>query len=370
MLFPTMMKLTRKRLEMLIFCVILGLGLIPAAGHAAAVGAPPPPFINADAPAAPALNMGTMDEGVATATTPSADGSFKPEDTENSSVAAPQISDEQQIKNSMEMAYQLYHAEDYDACVKATAAIMERYPKKELYWVRYLNALSLEHQDLYAKALEQYAKVREEAPHSTYSNAAVFRIGLCQLKSGQQEEAIYTLRDIIENNPRSEYRLQAYIHIGNLYRQARDWKAAQRIYKDIIKIYPNTSWAWTATMYLAETHSNQGRNDIAINVYRQFEANPQVPKVLRAQAQLRIGDLYISEQKWLEALETYKMALRNYSDIPGVVSTAETKTEIATQGRRYGRVPYRQVNHGVRIIDPPADEAYRMKQQQEKVPYQ
>lgn len=361
-----MTKLTRNSRKLFVFWPVLGLFLASTVG--AADAPPPPPFVNAEAPAAPQLNIGNVDGG--TSSGPSADGSLNTEDANNSSVAAPQISDEQQIKNAMEMSYQLYHAEDYDACAKATHAILERYPKKGLYWVRYLHALSLEHQDLYTRAFEQYEKVRLEAPRSTYANAAAFRSGLCQLKSGQDQEAIYTLRDIIENNPRSEYRLQAYLHLGNLYRRTRDWRAAQRIYKDIIRVYPNTSWAWTATLYLAETHSNQGRNDTAIRVYSGLESNDQVPKTMRAQAQLRIGDLQIAEQKWLEALNTYRVALRDYSDVPGVAATSELKIVTATEGRRYGRVPYRQVKRGVRITEAPADEDYRMKQESEKVPYQ
>jgi TolA-binding protein len=332
----------------------------PDAGAAASASASAP----AAAPAAP-----SVDPGSAVRTQAEAPDPFKESGSDNSTVAAPQISDEQQIKNAMDMAYQLYHAEDYEACVRATAAILERYPKKQLYWVRYLNGLCQEHQELYAAAQEQYEKVRQEAARSTYANAAVFRIGLCQLKNGQAQEAIYTLRDIIENNPRSEYRLQAYIHLGNLYRRTHDWKAAQRIYKDLIKLYPNTSWAWTSTLYLAETHSNQGRNDIAIRVYEGLIRNEQVPKTLRAQAQLRIGDLQIAEQQWLEALQTYRIALRDFSDVPGVAVTAEQKMTVATEGRKYGRLPYRAVRRGITVNEAPADSDYRMKQENEKVPY-
>src|SRR6185295_17098929 len=132
-----------------------------------------------------------------------------------------------------------------------------------------------------------------------YSNAASFRVGLCELKNGQEQEAIYTLREIIENNPRSEYRLQAYIHLGNLYRRSRDWRAAQRIYKDLIRLYPNTAWAYNSTMYLAETHAHQGHNETALRIYEKMQTDPSIPLTLRAQAQLRVGDLYLTDEKWL-----------------------------------------------------------------------
>lgn len=334
---------------------------------------PPPPFVNPDAPAAPAINPGgEASVGSAPAATPAKDPKdFNPDSMADSAVAAPTISDDQQIKNAMDMAMELFHAEDYDACVKATAAILDHYPKKHLYWVRYLSALSMEHEDLYYQAIPMYEKVREEAAHTTYANAAAFRVGLCQLKCGESGEAIYTLRDIIENNPRSEYRLQAYMHLGNLYRSGKRWSAAERIYKDIVHLYPNTSWAWTSLVYLAETYAHQGKTDIAIKVYGTLLRNPLVPEVMRAQAQLDVGDLYIADSRWLEALQTYRVALRDFSHVPGVAVTCEEKMKEATEGRRYGRVAYRQVKTGPRVItEGPEDENYRMKQEQEKVPYQ
>ncbi len=166
------------------------------------------------------------------------------------------------------------------------------------------------------------------------------------MKSGQEEEAIYTLREIIETNPQSEYRLQAYVHLGNLYRRSRDWQAAQRIYKDLIHIYPNTAWAYNSSMYLAETHAHQGHNDTAIRIYANLQRDEKVPVNVRAEAQLRIGDLYLADKSWLEALDAYRDALRDYAKVPGVSVVAEEKIEVATEGRRSGRLPYRPINGG------------------------
>jgi tetratricopeptide (TPR) repeat protein len=352
-------------------CLLAG-GLLCVRGavFAAEAAPPPPPFINPDAPAGPAVPF-TGEGAFVTGPTPTPGlPEFKPSDTMDSAVAAPQISDDQQIKNSLEMVYQLFHAEDYESAGKGAAQILDRYPKKPLYWVRYLYALCLELQNLYFEAIPQYQKVKEQSSRSTYANASSFRIGLCELKSGQKEEAIYTLRDIIENNPRSEYRLQAYVHLGNLYRRTRDWRAAQRIYKDLIRLYPNTQWAYNSTMYLAETHAHQGHNSTAIKVYQGMLRNPEIPLVLRAQAQLRIGDLYIVDQQWLEALNVYRVALRDYSDVPGISTVAEQKIAVATEGRRSGRLPYRSLSGPRARTEGPADQNYQLKQEKEAVPYQ
>jgi TolA-binding protein len=368
---------------------VLGLSFALGSGQAFAADAPaspppPPVFNSAEAPAAPVFNptsdapagptilpgddanVGTVPQGQPG----QEDKDYNAEKMSDSAVAAPSISDEQQIRNGMESAYDEYHSEDYETCGKTTSAILERFPKRKLFWVEYLNGLALEHQELYYPALKSYEAVLKDAPHSTYSNAAKFRIGLCQLKSGQANEAVFTLRDIIENNPRSEYRLQAYVHLGNLYRDRRKWDAAERIYRDIIRLYPETSWAWTSAFYLAETHSHRGDLEPAIRVYNNLVRDPEVPESLRAQARLRIGDLYLSDEKWLEALQTYRMALRDFSDVPGVAVTCEEKMRIATDGRKHSHLAYRQVRTGPHGLAEPEDEQYRLKQEQEKIPYQ
>ncbi|MGH7441297.1 MAG: tetratricopeptide repeat protein, partial [bacterium] len=177
------------------------------------------------------------------------------------------------------------------------------------------------------------------------------------------------LRDIIENNPHSNYRLQAYVHLGNLYRQTREWHAAEHVYRDIIRYYPNTSWAWICMTYLAETHAHTGDIHGALSMYRRLLNDPRVPDTMRAQAEMRMGDLYIEDQQWLEALQTYRDCLRDFSQVPGVQGTCQVKIKIATEGRRYNRVPYRTVDVGIHVVDQgPADEDFLLKQ--EKLPNQ
>ncbi len=349
-----------KRLPLSVFSTLAGpllaLALVPAAVARKAV-VPPPPFLAPDAlPATPTA------QSTAQAVTGSA--SVAPPSGEGNVVPAPSISDDQQIANSMDMAMALFHAEDYQGTIRATTAILRRYPKKRLYWVEYLRGLSNEHLERYRQALKSYRKVLKQAPNTTYANAAVFRIGLCQLKDGDAEEAMYTLRDIIENNPHSQYRLEAYVHLGNLYRQTKNWRQAEHIYSEIIRYYPNTSWSWMAAFYLAETRAHEGDVDGAMIVYRRMANDPVIPDTMRAQAEMRMGDLYIQDQKWLEAIQVYQDCLRDYNKVPGVQETCTDQIQIATQGRRYHRVPYRDVNVGVRAVsEGPADQGYLLEQE-------
>lgn len=285
-------------------------------------------------------------------------------------IAAPQISEEQMIRNGMEIAYQLYHAEDYDACSKATASILEKYPKRKIFWVRYLQALCMEHLNLYDRAIEQYNKVKKDAPRSTYAHASSFRIGLSEIKAGRIGDAIYTLREIIETDPRSQYRIQAYIHLGSLYRGQRNWNAAERIYRDLIRLFPETSWAHTSMLYLAESFVFSGRPERAIKVYAEMQRTTSVPLQFKAQAQLRVGEIYLKEKRWQEAIGAFRSAIRDYSSIPGISLTADEKIVFAQEGRRSGNVPYRQAKRSPQVnTQGPEDEAFRLKQQEEAVPY-
>jgi len=162
--------------------------------------------------------------------------------------AAPAISDEALIANSMEVAYQLYHAEDFQGAAQSCQQIIDRYTHKDLLNVRYLLALSHEHNRAYLEALSQYAYIIKHQPKSTFANAASFRVGLCHLAIGHVEEAVRTFRDIIDFNPKSEYRLQAFIHLGNVYRSQMAWRQCEVIYKDMIRLYPCSTWSATASL--------------------------------------------------------------------------------------------------------------------------
>lgn len=293
-----------------------------------------------------------------------------PQLTGNDSVemAAPQISEEQIIKNALDIAYELYHAEDYVSAGQSTSQIIDKYPKRKLYWVRYLRGLALEHQGLFDQAIMDYEKVRKDAPRSTYQNAATFRLGLCQLKLGQDIDAIFTFRDVIETHPRSEYRLQGYVHLGSLHRRKREWKQAQRIYRDLIRLYPETSWAHTGMLYLAESYAHEGKAEKAITIYESMQRTNTVPLVFKAQAQLRVGELHMMQRRWQDAITAFRVALREYADVPGVALTAEEKIAMAWEGRRAGNVPTKAKGQVV-VTSSPEDESYRMKQESEAIPY-
>jgi TolA-binding protein len=281
-----------------------------------------------------------------------------------SDLAAPQISEEQMIKNAMDMAFQLYHAEDYKAAAQTTAVILEKYPKRKLYWVAYLQALCLEHQELYEQAIENYKHVKKWAPHSTYANSAAFRVAMCEVHLGRDTDAIFTLHDIIETQPRSEYRLQAYVHLGNLYRRSRHWSQAQGIYKDLIRLYPDTTWAFTAMLYLAECYAFQERPDKAIGVYERMQGTRSVPAIFKAQAQMRIGDIHMDQKNWQQAILAYRVALRDYAEMPGVELAAEEKVAQAQEARRAGKARYKSSKYDLRVINDSHD-----KDQSESVPY-
>ncbi len=357
-------------------------------------GAPPPPVYNVesepetqgqspagagssaavDAPAAPDFGESASETPAAAATPDPDEGKgdlpqYDPSTEGSEEAAAPQRSDEAMIRDKLEIAYQLYHAEDYAAASQSTGQILDQYKKRRLYWINYLDALCKEHLGQYSDAIAQYEKVRVQAPHTTYSNAATFRIGICQTRLKNRSDAIFTFRDVIETNPRSEYRLQAYVHLGNLYRDAHDWNHAERIYKDLMRIYPNTMWAYTSMQYLAECYSYSGHPGQAVTAYQAMQRNPDVPVVFKAQAQLRIGEIHYKQKHWQEAIVAFRLALRDYAEVPGIALAAEEKIKAASAARSE-KTSYKQArNMSRKITQAPEDESYRLKQEREETPY-
>ena len=246
---------------------------------------------------------------------------------------APSIKEEQLIASSMEVAEQLYHAEDYQGSAQATQEILDRYPKRDLLGIRYLLGLSLEHSRQYKESLVAYQSIIKKSPRNTYANAASFRIGMCYAFMEEVSNAIHCFRDIIDFNPKSQYRMQAYLHLGDIYRRQNEWQLAENIYHDIIRLYPCTTWSTAAGQYLAECYQHQGEDDEAIRRYALFQRDECTPRFMAAQAQLHIGDIYMKNEKYQEAIKAYFQAERNYSDMPGVGVYAEQKIALAKEGR-------------------------------------
>ena len=289
---------------------------------------PPPPEVNpAEIPgqaSAPAFSPEAS---------PQSDQQEPPSSDNASLPPAPQISEEQMIANSMDVAYQLYHAEDYEGTAQAAQQILDKYPKRNLYYVRYLLALCKEHTGYYREAIRNYQKVMKQEPNSSYSNAAAFRVGVCYGALDDVPDAVNAFRDIIDFNPKSEYRLQAYIFLGNLYKRQNQWEPAEHIYQDMMRLYPCSTWSSTAQQYLAEAYAHQGKSDLAMEIYRRMQFDNCVPRFMAAQAQLRIGDMLMGQQRYQDAMFAYHAAIQEYSGQPGVKLYAQQQMEAARRGR-------------------------------------
>jgi pentatricopeptide repeat protein len=246
---------------------------------------------------------------------------------------APSIKEEQLIASSMQVAEQLYHAEDYLGSAQATQQILDRYPKRDLLDTRYLLGLSLEHSRSFKEAIAVYQSIIKKAPRNTFANAASFRVGMCYDMMDDVPSAVHAYRDIIDFNSKSEYRMQAYIHLGSLYRRQTEWKLAQNIYRDIIRLYPCSTWSTTSAQYLAECFVHQEVYDEAIRIYSRMQADSCTPRFIAAQAQLHMGDLYLHQEKYQEAIKAYFKAQQLYNDVPGVTVYAQQKIEMAKDNR-------------------------------------
>jgi TolA-binding protein len=336
-----------------LFALLFGAGPLWAAAPESPVAPPPPSLSSSSSPPPPPSFNPTGGTAVGGDPNHPEDKGDLPENPD-ANLPVPQISENAVIREKLETSYQLYHAEDYDACAKSTQNVIDAFPKRKLYWVRYLQALCEEHQNYLEKAIDDYRQVKKDAPHSTYDDAATFRIGLSQEKQGETLAATYTLRDVIESSPRSEYRLQAFIHLGNLYRSEKDWVSAQHLYKDIIRLYPETNWAHDSMLYLAECYAFSERGDKAIRIYEEMQRTTTVPIQYKSQAQLRIGELHLRAKRWQEAINAFRIAERDYGNFPGVRLTADEKIALAQDARLEGHVRYHEAR-GPKLLLPGMD---------------
>ena len=58
--------------------------------------------------------------------------------------------------------------------------------------------------------------------------------------------------------------------VGNLYYRLKDWEAARVYFKDLLEVYPMSSWASQAQFEIADSYARQGKIKEAIEQFNIF----------------------------------------------------------------------------------------------------
>jgi TolA-binding protein len=159
----------------------------------------------------------------------------------------------------------------------------------------------------YAGAAPLYAKVLKSPLPDRLLNQARYKLGWCQLQTGQSDEAIRTFTDFIDDNPKSDLLPAALIQRAIARQQTKAYELAQTDFDRVISDFPKAKEREVALQQKALILGQQEKYAQMVGVFAQFlKEYPESKGV--AQAEYWIGWQAFEKKDYAAALEHLKKA--------------------------------------------------------------
>lgn len=159
----------------------------------------------------------------------------------------------------------------------------------------------------YQQALSGFSDA-ENAP------AVTLALGIVQVKSKQYRAAIGNLQNFDRRYPESPLTTEAKYHLGVAQMNLPDEQAAMTQFRTIISSSQDNIFADRSRLQIARLHLNQKEYTTSIDTLNAL-VNRRSDD-LAADGLLMIGDAYLAQKKFKEALQAYHDVIQQYTDFP------------------------------------------------------
>ena len=144
----------------------------------------------------------------------------------------------------------------------------------------------------YPLAVLVFQRLISDFPQSPFSDESQYKLAYAtflqsnasHLSQDKTFEAIRELQFFLEEYPESEWSSEVHellqecfdkvaekdYRVGNLYYRLKDWEAARVYFKDLLEVYPMSSWASQAQFEIADSYARQGKIKEAIEQFNIF----------------------------------------------------------------------------------------------------
>ncbi len=144
----------------------------------------------------------------------------------------------------------------------------------------------------YPAAIRTYQRVDGNA-----ADYALYQTGQALDLADQPENAISTLRRLVQGFPDSDWRQEALYQIGAIQFQNQDYEAASQAYQRVIEQYPNDPLAAKAQYGIGDARFNAGRMNAAVSAYRRvLNAYPDSPFAADAASSMQYALIAMDDQ--------------------------------------------------------------------------
>ncbi|OPX25033.1 MAG: hypothetical protein B1H02_02270 [Candidatus Latescibacteria bacterium 4484_107] len=245
----------------------------------------------------------------------------------------------------------------YDKAVTAYTQVMTNYPNSPYPpQAQYQVGESYYYAGDYERARTEYLALLEKFPDTdTELRAqALYSAGQCSEDMKKIEEALETYHQVLSNYPRSYYAPICMLRVGRAAYDKGEYEAALEWYRKLVQDYPESEQVDVANYFSGLVLKKQGKNGEAIEafnrvskeagefyvvsqteialLYASDKKGDEAEKTLMAllesvagdeklesQTHSRIAQVYLTQEKYLQAVEQYSIVIKRFPQSPYVM---------------------------------------------------
>ncbi len=211
----------------------------------------------------------------------------------------------QEAKELFFVAQEAFEDGFYDVAIRYINQLLEKYPDTE----RNVKAKLLLGQCYFFKKeyLKAYDTFHDLLQYTELKDATLFWLGETYLKGADYKEAEKHYKELIELYPDSIYTPQAYYSLGWLYFDQKEFKKAGKMFKKLVHKFPKHQLCEEARFKLGEIKFDRGKYKEALRYFEEYlKAYPQSTR--RADAYFIMGESCYSINDFLTAITYYTKA--------------------------------------------------------------
>jgi TolA-binding protein len=134
----------------------------------------------------------------------------------------------------------------------------------------------------YQDAVEVYRRIEGDG-----SDYALYQAGEALNYAERSEEALRSLRRLVDRYPESPWRPDALYRIASIHFQEQSYDEAESTYRELLEEYPNHELAPEAKYGIGDSRYNAGDMEAAVSAYRRvLEEHPESPTATEAASAL------------------------------------------------------------------------------------
>lgn len=188
---------------------------------------------------------------------------------------------------------------------------IQKYPGSEknseaLYWMA-KSYISLNDLD---NAEKTFSKVLISFPNTDYAAQSLLELGLIKKQQADISAADSIFKILQKNYPENPASAQAGFEMASIRYSLGDTISALRLFREIAEKFKGMEYADQSRYRLAMHYRLSGKADSAISEFLFLATNPDINAnnpSLSAEAQYRIGEIYMRSGNCLDAIKSYKI---------------------------------------------------------------